>query len=402
MDKELNIKGLNIKHSFRFIAVLIMMFYFLTSSYAALTGTGSPSDPFIIDEPQDLVDLRTFVQKAANQGKYIYVKQTADIDLTDLSKANGRPPVPLAGTNVLGVQGRLSQTSTYFLGEYDGGGYTISNWRLSKAKQQTTVSTKEYPISLFGRVGKDGSNVSKIKNLNIDGFDLEMTQTSSGMNVAPGFSFLVSDAKNTEITNCHIKNSKVYGVGHFSFGAIAASTLNVTITDCSVKNCSFDPTNGSQNVGAFCGSNSGDIKNCFADNVSLNGESYVGGLVGEMNGGTVENCGFNGKIIPSNSINVSSSGGLCGRINKGSFINCFSVFDNDGNTWKFATAFGGLVGEVTENAMMTVKNCYAYTQISVNDADRDNVDFFVGLDNNKEDETKLDLELIGLAAKQKK
>lgn len=388
MDKELNIKGLNIKHSFRFIAVLIMMFYFLTSSYAALTGTGSPSDPFIIDEPQDLVELRTFVQKAANQGKYIYVKQTADIDLTDLSKANGRPPVPLAGTNVLGVLGRLSQTSTYFLGEYDGGGYTISNWRLSKAKQQTTVSTKEYPVSLFGRVGKDGSNVSKIKNLNIDGFDLEMTQTSSGMNVAPGFSFLVSDAKNTEITNCHIKNSKVYGVGHFSFGAIAAKTLNVTIKDCSVKNCSFDPTNGAQSVGALCGSNSGDIKNCFADNVSLNGESYVGGLVGEMNGGTVENCGFNGKIIPSNSIDVSSSGGLCGRVTKGSFINCFTVFDNDGNTWKYATAFGGLVGDADGDVLITVKNCYAYPQIKVNDAYRDNVDFFVGLDKNKEDETK--------------
>ena len=80
MDKGLNIKGLNM-HSFRMIAVLLMMFNFLTPSYAALTGKGTKNDPYIIDEHSDLVDLREYI----TNNRYIYVKQTKDIDLTELS-----------------------------------------------------------------------------------------------------------------------------------------------------------------------------------------------------------------------------------------------------------------------------------------------------------------------------
>ncbi len=384
MDKELNIKGLNM-HSFRMIAVLLMMFNFLTPSFAALTGKGTKNDPYIIDEPSDLPDLRD--QITNNQGKYIYVKQTKDIDLAELSGKSGRPPLPLSSFNWNRNALRVPATMTYFLGEYDGGGNTISNWTLKKEKMMNPVNLKTYYISMFGKVGNASKEESVIKNLNIDGFEIEMQSTQNGMNPT-GISFITSIAENVNISNCHINNSKVYGTGHFQFGAITANNAGSTIINCSVKNCTFTPTNGAESVGSFCGSNSGDVKNCFAYNVTLTGNSYVGGLVGEQNGGTIENCGFNGILIPSNSIEVVNSGGLCGKINKGSFINCFSIFDNDGNTWKSARAFGGLIGVVAEEAEITVKNCYAYPQIIVNDADRDNVDFFVGRDMFKEDETK--------------
>jgi hypothetical protein len=383
MDKELNIKGLNIMHSFRMIAVLLMMFNFLTPSYAALTGKGTKNDPYIIDEPSDLVDLREYI----TNNRYIYVKQTKDIDLTELSEKAGRPPLPLSSFNWNRNALRVPATMTYFLGEYDGGGNTISNWTLKKEKMINPINSKTYYISMFGKVGSTGKEKSVIKNLNIEGFEIEMQSTQNGMNPT-GVSFIASVAENAEISNCHINNSKVYGSGHFSFGSLAANNAGSTITNCSVRNSEYTPTNGAESVGSFCGSNSGDIKNCFSYNVTLTGDSYVGGLVGEQNGGTIENCGFNGILIPSNSIEVVNSGGLCGKINKGSFINCFSVFDNDGNTWKSARVFGGLIGVVAEDAEITVKNCYAYPQISVNDTKRDNVDFFVGRDMSKEDETK--------------
>ena len=389
MDKGLNIKGLNIKHSFRIIAVLVMVFSFLTPSYAAPTGKGTKNDPYIIDEPSDLTNLRDEIQK--NQGKYLYVKQTADIDLAELSGKAGRPPMPLSSFNWNRNALRLPATMTYFLGEYDGDGHTISNWTLPKEKMMKTIESETYYISMFGKVGVTNKDKSVIKNLNIDHFEIEMQATTvkNGVPLNPtGVSFLASVVENAEISNCHINNSKVYGAGHFQFGAIAANNAGSTITNCSVRDCEYTPTSGAQNVGAFCGSNSGDIKNCFAYNVTLTGDSYVGGLVGEQNGGTIENCGFNGTLIPSGEIDVVNSGGLCGKINKGSFLNCFTVFDNDGKTWKSAKVFGGLVGVVAEDAVINVKNCYAYPQIKVNDANRDNVDFFVGRDMYKEDETK--------------
>jgi hypothetical protein len=199
---------------------------------------------------------------------------------------------------------------TYFLGEYDGGGNTISNWTLKKEKMMKTINSKTYYISMFGKVGSTGKEKSVIKNLNIEGFEIEMQSTQNGMN-STGVSFIASVAENAEISNCHINNSKVYGSGHFSFGALAANNAGSTITNCSVRDCEYTHTNGAEGVGAFCGSNFGDIKNCFAYNVTLTGDSYVGGLVGEQNGGTIENCGFNGTLIPSDAIDVKNSGGLC-------------------------------------------------------------------------------------------
>ncbi|MEE1062645.1 MAG: hypothetical protein UH071_03175, partial [Paludibacteraceae bacterium] len=384
MDKGLNIKGLNIKHSFRIIAVLVMVFSFLTPSYADLTGDGSKTNPYIIDEPQDLPDLRDKI--SGSQGKFMYVKQTEDIDLAELSGKAGRPPMPLSSFNWNKNALRVPAAMTYFLGEYDGGGHTISNWSLSKDKMINPVNSKTYYISMFGKVGAVGKDKSTIKNLNIDGFEIEMQGTQPKMNPT-GVSFIASVAENAEILNCHITNSKAFGAGHFSFGAIASSCDNSMISDCSVINCNFSPTSESQNVGAFCGSMYGTLKNCFAYDVVLTGDAFVGGLVGEMNGGTIENCGFNGTLIPSDVIDVSNSGGLCGKMNKGSFINCFTVFDNGGKIWKSSREIGGLIGISAENTDgdFQVKNCYAFPQISVKQSDLGNVALFVGKGMKKED-----------------
>ena len=374
MDKGLNIKGLNM-HSFRMIAVLLMMFNFLTPSYADLIGNGTKNNPYIIDEPSDLPELRDYIAK--NQ-KYIYVKQTKDIDLTELSNKNDRPPLPLAATAWSGGRKkRLVNSDTYFLGEYDGDGHIISNWKVLKDKMEG--STGSFCISMFGRIGDENESKSVIKNLNIVGFELEMPSNGGAQ---PGFSFIAGEADNTDIINCHIRNSIVKGDGNFYFGAIVANNNSANISDCSVRDCDFTPSNGVRNVsnvGSLCGSNSGTIKNCFAHNVTLNGENYVGGLIGEMLAGSVETCGFNGKI--KSSFPIQNSGGLCGRIKEGSFINCFTVYDNAGQIWDGANSFGGLIGDVTKEAVLTVRNCYAFPIIEIGD-NCDYVNYFVGHDNN--------------------
>lgn len=386
MDKELNIKGLNIKHSFRIIAVLLMMISFLTPSYAVLNGNGTENNPYIIDEPKDLPDLRNKISK--NQGK-IYVKQTADIDLTELSKSQDNPPLPLAGMIWDDWEEGLITNNTSFYGEYDGGGYTIHNWKISKNMMKPYGS---YYISMFGKVGKKGKEKTIIKNLNIDGFELETPSNNSSIE---GFSFIASEVDNAEITNCNVLNSKVYGIGNFYFGAIVAKNNNdATVSKCIVKNCQYVPSNSNKkfsNVGSLCGLNSGIIRECFAYNVILNGNTSVGGLVGEMNGGSVENCGFNGQIGSYDS-EIDNSGGLCGTINKGgSFINCFTVFDNGEHTWTRASQVGGLIGVVNRESEIIVKNCYSFPQISVNlsNSNNLNLDCIVGKDDYKEDPKRL-------------
>ncbi len=383
MDKGLNIKGLNIMHSFRIIAVLLMVFSFLTPSYAAPTGKGTKIDPYIIDEPSDLTNLRDEIQSNQNQGKYLYVKQTADIDLTELSN-KGTPPLPLAGMDYDEWEEGLVTNSTYFYGEYDGGGYTISNWSIGKEVMKPSGSY--YYISMFGKVGKKGKDKTIIKNLNIDGFELETPVNNSSI---PGFSFIASDVDNAEITNCNVENSTVKGVGNFYFGAIVAKNNNdATISNCIVKDCKFTPDNTNKefgNIGSLCGLNSGIVINCFAYNVILNGNTSVGGLVGWMKGGSVKNCGFNGQIGSFDFV-VESSGGLCGTINKGSFINCFTIFDNGGHTWTRASEIGGLIGVVDGESEIVVKNCYSFPQISVDLSSNNlNLHCIVGKDDYKED-----------------
>ncbi len=384
MDKELNIKGLNMR-CFRFISVLLMLFSVSTNSFATLTGKGTQSEPYIIDEPSDFPDLTTTISK--NKGKYLYVRQEADVDMSELSnKANTgttRPPLPLTANDFLRSL-QFNSTST-FIGEYDGNGYTVSNWSITKNKMQNPVTSNYYYISMFGKVGSTSANKSIIKNLNIEGFDIETQTTKNGVN-SSGFSFIASHIVNAEITNCHVKNSKIHGNGHFAFGAITANNDNSTITDCSVRDCEYT-TSGAQSVGALCGVNSGTIKNCFAYDVTLNANVYVGGLVGEQNSGRIENCGFNGQICASDVMDLANCGGICGKVSKGTIINCFSVFNNGGKTWKSAKVFGGLVGNVEQAAEITVKNCYAFPNVALR-AGHENVDYFVGRDMYKESDKR--------------
>lgn len=382
MDKELNIKGLNMHSLFRMIAAILMLLI-STSSYAALEGKGTEALPFKIKDPSDLPALRDYIAK--NQGKYIYVVQESNIDLSDLSAA-GQPPLPLSSLKF--QFGSLRSTTTYFLGQYDGNGFTIRNWKLSNNIKQTIPSTG-YLVSMFGKVGMANKLRSVIKNLNIEGFELEMP-TNDNKNSVCGYSFIASSVVNTDIINCNVSNSKVYGDGKFNFGAISAELRDGSIDSCIVSNCQFIPDGASSNIGAICGSLSGTIKNCYAFNVVLNGDNYVGGIVGEINkGGSIENCGFNGSIGNKNNFNITNSGGICGRLNTStSIVNCYSVFDNGNNNWNIAQSFGGIVGNVVDGAKVTVKNCYAYPQIQIKGT-TSGVDYLIGKDKDKENSERI-------------
>jgi hypothetical protein len=127
--------------------------------------------------------------------------------------------------------------------------------------------------------------------------------------------------------------------------------------------------NGGSNdyIGLFGYINSGSVKNLGIENFSVNGASYIGGLVGNNGSGSITNCystgtvsgdqyvgglvGCNGLVwergYGGNITNCYSTGNVCGYYyigglvgyNSGSITNCYSTGAVLGSGW-----LGGLVG----------------------------------------------------------
>ena len=89
------------------------------------------------------------------------------------------------------------------------------------------------------------------------------------------------------------------------------------------------------NVGLFGWIIFATIKNLGLENVSISsGGSYVGGLAGDNNGGTIINCYCIGTVS-----GISHVGGLVGENDSGSITNCYADGPVSGQS-----QVGGLVG----------------------------------------------------------
>lgn len=376
MNKELNILGQNMR-VFCKIFVTLLLLALVPQSVFSLDGSGQSGNPYRIKSIDDLKDLRNKID-----GKtYIYVKQEADIDVSTATTSNAIV-LPLTSTysSIAGFR-----FPNFFYGEYDGNGYSLMGWKLPQGKRCGTNSP--FYMSIFGKLG-DASKPLKsiVKNLTIDGADIYLPDnTKDGWSV----SFIAAMSDNASIENCNVINSTVQGNGGVMFGAISADNKG-NIENCSITNTTFKSFKNAKTVGSISGNNSGKIKNCKAYNVTLYASSYIGGIVGSSsNNGYVETCSFNGKIGPSTNGEgkIENVGGLCGCINKGTFINCFSVFSSAG-VWKSGGQIGGLIGFIDPNCTSAiVKNCYSFPQIT--SSQLADADIVLGRDVKREESSRL-------------
>ena len=97
-------------------------------------------------------------------------------------------------------------------------------------------------------------------------------------------------------------------------------------------------------VGGICGYlKSGEISSCYS-NIAVSGTQYVGGLCGYSEG-KIENCWHQGNVTASGASDVNA-GGLVGDVNGGSLQRCFvintaiTVYDVNNNSY-----FGFIVGQ---------------------------------------------------------
>ena len=158
----------------------------------------------------------------------------------------------------------------------------------------------------------------------------------------------------------NISNAVYYNLGLFGYST--GTITNTFVTSGTLTNASAAYINTTNNyIGGLVGINGGIISNCGAA-CTLNGGNgtVMGGLVGLMEGGTVQYCIGSGTLTHPSTISSNSgknlSGGLVGQMTSGTIHSCSAMAILDGYT------MGGIVGVLGEGCALY--NSYANPQFT--------------------------------------
>lgn len=216
------------------------------------TGSGSQSEPYLIEDGEMLAWLAQEVNSGVNtSGKYYQL--TGDIDLGD------NPWTPIG-----------KSYSYYFAGSFDGCGYTIKG---------LNVDSNSGYAGLFGYVKGSSSKYADIKNLTVIG---SSTNSSGISNYTSG---IVAYASYTNIINCHNQASvTVTGNTQYAGGVVGYLYNGGSLVGCS--NSATISAPNSEYVGGVVGS-----ANIFTSTTSIQqsyncgsvtGKTKVGGIIGNL------------------------------------------------------------------------------------------------------------------------
>ena len=268
-------------------------------------GSGSETDPFIIDSTDEMDKLAAHVNMGDNLSG-LYFKQQGDLDYagktyTPVSDAYLRP----------------------FCGHFNGASYTIKN---------VTVNGGKSYVGLFGTLGSEGT---------IENVTLAASSISGNMYVGG-----IVGSANGNVTSCHVKDDVTVGGGR-EIGGIAGST------SATVSNCYNEAavSAGETNVGGITGvANSATITGCINDGAVSSSNSSAGGITGRASIATFEFC--------VNTATVSGEryiGGIVGITwEGGSVSNCLNL----GAVTASDIRGGGVAGELGSTTMIR-SNHYA-------------------------------------------
>jgi mucin-19 len=280
---------------------------------APWAGNGTADAPYQIWDACDM-------QAIGADANYwdAHFKLMADIDLAEYT-----------GTQ-FNIIGNGTQS---FTGYFDGNNRTVSNFSYNE--------TGTNYIGLFGRTGNVPADVGQIRNLTLDIVDVN---GGSGRFVGA----MVGHARGSVI-NCRVNGGVVQG--QEDVGGLIGSFAYCVVANCSAG-CDVE---GGEDVGGLTG-NGGDqsaMIQCFATG-QINGEEYVGGLMGR-NSGEIIRCYATGDVIGTPS--GYSTGGLAGMSGPESVIqDSFSRGDVEGGFY-----VGGFLGM---NWQAAVTDCYSVGSVS--------------------------------------
>ncbi len=329
------------------------------------SGTGTESNPYIIETPEQLA----YLAKKVNSGNTYdgkFIKLANDIYLNDTT--NWENWDTSAPANLWTAIGDGSSSSKCFNGTFDGAGYEVSGIYTIKSDYQ----------GLFGYV-YDGT----VKNVGVVDSYITGSYNVGGV-VGRNEKGTVSNCYNTsDVTdtkdNCYVGGvvglnfiggtvSDCYNTGDVSgsydVGGVVGSNIGT------VGNCynTGDVTGAGINVlgvaiyfgavGGVVGSNDDTVGNCYNTGSVLGTYDAVGGVVGS-NGGTVGNCYNTGDV--SDTGDCSSVGGVAGSSYRGTVNDCYNTGDVTGRSDNVGGVVGAIVISNADSGMIlygTVSECY--------------------------------------------
>ena len=263
-------------------------------------GSGTKDDPWKISSVKDLQtlantinngDAAEFDADCTDTGKGIpgnyhgyYFKQTTDLDLSNI-----------ASWDPIGYSGDYG---FYFAGNYDGGGYTISNAKSTGKNDEDGFAT----AGIFGWV-----EFGSVENLHVENANFVAT-----------------------------------GQGKYSFvGGVAAVAFAASIENCTVKNSALESRRDNNNncAGGVAGYSTGTtFKNCASISNNIQSMAYGGGFVGEVDDDPDYGAGTS------------------------AFTNCYTAncsVSSKTDDVQGVSLVGGFAGEMTASTL-TIQNCYVY------------------------------------------
>ncbi len=295
-----------------------------TSATSFFAGTGTQTDPYLIRTAEELKYLQIRVSQMGQTFQNQYIELIANLDLA------GRDWVP------------IGNGEDSFQGHFNGSGLTISNANL------TSSTNSRY--GLFGSIG-DASTTTTIRNLEISGFNITVSQGRNNANFDVYAGILVADMfQNSYVENCIVKNSKITVSNQstvnnrnkkFSFGGIAGRICNTydypedTPTNPSnIINCASDVDIDSRNY----------TMNNNDGNLQYTAHCSTGGIVGTILYHNIfpENCFYTGQIRGS----ANFAGPIFGVMRdvtydySGNVANQFEDFFTGNQTLNMASYYG--------------------------------------------------------------
>lgn len=277
------------------------------------SGSGLQSNPYIVGSLQQFLNIEKF----SGQGDDTYFKLHSNID------ANGQV---------------LSSTITNFMGNFDGAGYQISNFEISKSSGAA---------ALF----EQATNAT-IQNLGVSGF----TITSSGSDSFTGG--LVGVASSTQIISSYADNGilNVYANAGSLVGQLNGGSIKFSYATNNLTSLISGQENFTANLGGFVGQATGGsvIDQCYSDG-NVVGTKLLGGFVAYADNVAISNSYTTVQTLTDYAGQQQSQvGGFAGYVGVSSSITNSFMYGTVLNMIR-QLMIGSFIGE---NNSQSITNCY--------------------------------------------
>jgi hypothetical protein len=283
---------------------------FVDVNASNLDGSGTDADPYVITNVSELQAMEDDLNANYTLGN--------DINASATARANGGQ-----GFDPIGAQTGRNAFDDSFLGTFDGNGHTI---------HALTVDRPEIAnIGLFARTAS-----ASMKDVHLRGVDIAGNENVGAL---AGISTAGSVVQNVSATGSVTGSDTVGGLLGFN-GIFEPATVRNSSAGVAVDS--------SRKAGGLIADNNGTVQNVSASG-PVNGETFVGGLVGIHTGGTIEVAYANGSVTGSGPV-----GGLIGGSEGEATVR--TVFATGAVTGS-GSEIGGLIGEHEDNS--SVRNAYA-------------------------------------------